>query len=111
MTSIRHVLRSAAALAAAVTVLVACAAVAAPAAFATHVPPPGMGDLGTQVAPPVTVGGMPGWQITLIALAAALLGSRTSRSPRPGTGSAPAHHRTNRLTHRHPAQPNDQHSP
>ena len=75
MTSIRHVLRSAAALAAAVTVLVACAAVAAPAAFATHVPPPGMGDLGTQVAPPVTVGGMPGWQITLIALAAALLGA------------------------------------
>ena len=79
MTSIRHVLRSAAALAAAVTVLVACAAVAAPAAFATHVPPPGMGDLGTQVAPPpvptVTAGGMPGWQITLIALAAALLGA------------------------------------
>jgi hypothetical protein len=78
MISIRRILHSVAAvLAAAVTILVASAAAGAPAAFATHVPPPGMGDPGTQVAPPpvhtVTLGGMPGWQITLIAVGAALL--------------------------------------
>ena len=50
---------------------------AAPAALAMRVPPPG--DAG-GVPPPasaqihtVVTGGMPGWQITLIALAAALL--------------------------------------
>ena len=76
MISIRRILRSATAtatavLAAAVTTLVA----SAPAAFATRVPPPGMGDPGTQVAPPLvhTLGGMPGWQITLIAVGASLL--------------------------------------
>lgn len=78
MISIRRILRSAAAvLAAAVTTVVASAAGAAPAAFAIQVPPPGLGDPGTAVAPPtvhtVTVGGMPGWQITLIAVGAALL--------------------------------------
>ena len=54
-------------------------------AFAVHVPPPGSGSgsgvstspVGTT-APPVevhtvVVGGMPGWQITLIAIVAALL--------------------------------------
>ena len=48
---------------------------AAPAAFATNVPPPGMGDPGTMPPPvhTVTVGGTPGWQITLIAIGAALL--------------------------------------
>ena len=80
MISIRRILHSAAAaLAAAVTTVVASAAAAAPAAFATRVPPPGLGDPGTPVAPPpvhtVTVGGMPGWQITLIAVGAALLGA------------------------------------
>jgi hypothetical protein len=79
MISVRRILRSAAAavLAAAVTTVVASAAAAAPAAFAIQVPPPGLGDPGTPVAPPpvhtVTVGGMPGWQITLIAVGAALL--------------------------------------
>jgi hypothetical protein len=55
--------------------LVACTA-AAPAAFAVRVPPPGMGDQAGQLVPPavhmVVVGGMPGWQITLIAAGAAL---------------------------------------
>ena len=49
---------------------------ASPAAFAERVPPGG--DSGTIVPPPSPVrvineGGMPGWQITLIALAAALV--------------------------------------
>jgi hypothetical protein len=55
---------------------VLAAAVSAPAAFAVHVPPPG----GTRVSPPVVLqthtivqGGMPGWQIALIAVVAALL--------------------------------------
>jgi hypothetical protein len=46
---------------------------AAPAAFAMTEPPPGGSD--GSSAPPVqliTVGGMPGWQIALIALGAAL---------------------------------------
>ena len=55
----------------------ACYATATPAAFAMRVPPPGVGDLGTQsgLIPvrTLTVGGMPGWQITLIAIGAALL--------------------------------------
>jgi hypothetical protein len=48
---------------------------AAPAALAVHVPPPG-GSAGTPApSDPATVvaGGMPGWQITLIAVGAALL--------------------------------------
>jgi hypothetical protein len=74
MISIRRIHRSAAAvLAVVVTPLVACA----PAAFATQVPPPGMGDPETQVVPSlghaVRLGGMPGWQITLIAVGAALI--------------------------------------
>jgi hypothetical protein len=48
----------------------------APAALAIRVPPPG-GYGGTVQAPPqvhtIVTGGMPGWQITLIALAAALV--------------------------------------
>ena len=50
----------------------------APAAFATNVPPPGI--TGTTHGKPVpstvhmvTTGGMAGWQITLIAVAAALV--------------------------------------
>jgi hypothetical protein len=49
-----------------------------PAAFAVRVPPPGGYD-GTVQAPPevhtIVIGGMPGWQITVIAIAAALLGA------------------------------------
>jgi peptidoglycan/LPS O-acetylase OafA/YrhL len=51
------------------------AAAAAPAAFADPVPPIGGG--GTVAPPPpaqiVVAGGMPGWQIALIALGAAVL--------------------------------------
>ena len=49
---------------------------AAPAAFAENVPPPGEGSGIAPPPPPVRViaeGGMPGWQITLIALTAALV--------------------------------------
>jgi hypothetical protein len=48
---------------------------ASPAAFAVHVPPPG--GAGTVQPPPqvhtLVMGGMPGWQITLIAVAAAVI--------------------------------------
>jgi hypothetical protein len=54
----------------------AAAATAAPAAFALPVPPVGGGD-GTVAPPPpaqtVVTGGMPGWQIALIAVGAAIL--------------------------------------
>jgi hypothetical protein len=55
--------------------LLACTA-AAPAALAVHVPPPG--DYGGPgQAPPqvhaIVVGGMPGWQIVLIAVAGAVV--------------------------------------
>jgi hypothetical protein len=49
---------------------------AAPAAFAERVPPRGQGSGIAPPPPPVRViaeGGMPGWQITLIALTAALV--------------------------------------
>jgi hypothetical protein len=48
----------------------------APAALAMRVPPPGGGSGIAPPPPPVRViaeGGMPGWQIALIALAAALV--------------------------------------
>jgi hypothetical protein len=50
-------------------------AAAVPAASASIIPIPGDGPYGPVPAPAVrviTAGGMPGWQITLIALAAAL---------------------------------------
>jgi hypothetical protein len=54
---------------------VLAAAITMPAALAVHVPPPG----GTTGSPPVVVhtrtiveGGMPGWQIVLIAIGAAV---------------------------------------
>jgi len=89
MNPIRHIRRSAAVLAG-----LACAwlglAAAAPAAFARIIPPPaGMGSipasagLGT-VPPPATVtrivvlGGMPGWQIALIAIGAALFAAASA---------------------------------
>jgi hypothetical protein len=51
-------------------------AAAVPAASASIIPVPGDGPYGPVPAPAVrviTAGGMPGWQITLIALAAALV--------------------------------------
>ncbi len=56
----------------------------ASAAFASEVPPPG-GPAGIGPAPAVSVsdvvtGGMPGWQITLIALGAALLAATVAVS-------------------------------
>jgi hypothetical protein len=48
--------------------------IAAPAAFATNVPPPGMGTQERLGPPPVHQAaiGMPGWQIALITIGAAL---------------------------------------
>ena len=48
---------------------------AAPAAFARPLPPPGGSDGSSAPAPMqvITVGGMPGWQIALIAFGAALV--------------------------------------
>ena len=60
--------RLAAALAAVTCTLLASAAVM-PAAWAVNEIPPG----GPAQAPAVAAGGMPGWQITLIALGAALV--------------------------------------
>jgi hypothetical protein len=72
----RLIRRLAVALTALASALLAAAAAAAPAAFALPVPPVGGGD-GTVAPPPtvqtVVVGGMPGWQIALIAVAAAIL--------------------------------------
>jgi hypothetical protein len=51
-------------------------AAASPAALAIRVPPPGGYDRRVQPPPPVhtiVTGGMPGWQITLIAVAAAII--------------------------------------
>jgi hypothetical protein len=49
---------------------------ASPAALAVNVPPPG-GGAGTVQPPPqvhtIVTGGLPGWQITLIAIAAAII--------------------------------------
>ena len=66
--------RVTAALAVVAAGLLACAAVV-PAASAAIIPVPD-GPYGTTLAAPVpviTAGGMPGWQITVIALAAALI--------------------------------------
>jgi hypothetical protein len=71
MTHFRRIFAAVATLAGAVL-----AFTAAPAAFAERVPPPGQGSGIAPPPPPVRViaeGGMPGWQIALIALAAALV--------------------------------------
>jgi hypothetical protein len=71
MNHFRRIAVALAALASAVLTLAV-----APAAFAERVPPPGEGSGIAPPPPPVRViaeGGMPGWQITLIALAAALV--------------------------------------
>jgi hypothetical protein len=69
-----HIRRTLAALATLAGTLLAFTA-ASPAAFAVRVPPPGEGA-GPALAPPpvhtIVAGGMPGWQITLIAATAAL---------------------------------------
>jgi hypothetical protein len=74
MSRIQSIRRLAGFVAGLATALLA-AAIAAPAAFAMRVPPPG----GTTDSPPVVVhtrtlveGGMPGWQIALIAVGAAV---------------------------------------
>ena len=72
MNHIRRIAATLAGLAAAALALTA----ASPAAFAIRVPPPGDSG-GPAPAPPqihtIVTGGMPGWQITLIAAGAALL--------------------------------------
>lgn len=74
MTAIRRIFRPVTRLAAAAVALLA-GLLAAPAAFATNVPPPGLGDTGTSTTPAVvhtvTVGGTPGWQIALFIVVAA----------------------------------------
>ncbi|MGH3124351.1 MAG: hypothetical protein ACRDND_25480, partial [Streptosporangiaceae bacterium] len=77
MTAIRRIFRPATRLAAAAAALLA-GILAAPAAFASEAPPPGLGDTTSTPATPavvhtVTVGGTPGWQIALFIVAAALL--------------------------------------
>ena len=71
MTRIRRILTAVATLAGALLAFTA----ASPAALATRVPPPGE-NAGPVQAPPqvhtIITGGMPGWQIALIAAAAAL---------------------------------------
>ena len=76
MTAIRRIFRPVTTIAAAAVPLLA-GILAAPAAFASEVPPPGIGDTGAPAAPAVvhtvTVGGTPGWQIALFIVAAAVL--------------------------------------
>ena len=71
MTRIRRILTAIATLAGALLAFTA----ASPAALAIRVPPPGENAGPVQAPPPVhriVAGGMPGWQIALIAAAAAL---------------------------------------
>jgi hypothetical protein len=69
-------------------------AAAVPAASASIIPVPGDGPYGPVRAPAVrviTAGGMPGWQITLIAVAAALVAAAAAvflDRVRPGRRSA-----------------------
>jgi hypothetical protein len=69
-----HPIRRAAGALAVLAVVLLAATAAVPAAFALPVPPIG-GGTGPALAPPevrtVVVGGMPGWQIALIAAGAA----------------------------------------
>ena len=76
MNHFRRIFAAVATLAGAVLALAAT-----PAAFAMRVPPPGEGSGIAPPPPPVRViaeGGMPGWQIILIALAAALAAAATA---------------------------------
>ena len=95
LTAAARLRRITAALAAAALGVLAWAA-AAPAASARPIPESDFGDSGTGTTVRViTTGGMPGWQITLIAVAAALVAAaaavvldrtRTSRRPAPSAG-------------------------
>ena len=85
--------RIAAALAAAALGLLAWAA--APAAFAQVLPPEDNGPVPATTVRVITAGGTPGWQITMIAVAAALIAAvaavlldraRTSRRPASSAG-------------------------
>ncbi|HEV2240642.1 MAG TPA: hypothetical protein VGR98_06315 [Streptosporangiaceae bacterium] len=72
-----HPVRRSAVLLAALASTLLTAFTAAPAAFARAVPPPAGAGGGTVQTPPpqvhvVVAGGMPGWQIALIAVGAAL---------------------------------------
>ena len=71
-----HPIRRAAGILAGVAGALLAFTAAAPAAFAVIEPPPG-GPAGPVQPPPqvhtIVVGGMPGWQITLITVAAAVL--------------------------------------
>ena len=74
MIRIQHIRRFAAVLAGVACALLASAAPAVP-SFAMVAPPAGASDVAPAgpVTATVVAGGMPGWQITLIALGAALL--------------------------------------
>ena len=65
-------------LAALAATLLATTATTAPAAFALPVPPMGHGDATPPAVQTVVVGGMPGWQIALIAVAATASGERAA---------------------------------
>ncbi len=96
MTRVQHIRRLTAVLAGVACALVASAALAAP-SFAM-VPPPEApaGKPASLVTATVAAGGMPGWQITLIAAGAALLSAmaavlldraRTARRNMTGTAA------------------------
>ena len=75
-----HLIRRMAALLAGLTGSLLALSTASSAAFA-YVLPPGPSSGGTAALPPVhtvVTGGMPGWQITLIAAAAAILAATTA---------------------------------
>jgi hypothetical protein len=79
MHPIRHIRRLTVALAGLACAWLALAVAVPPAFAAMSVPPPGSGPPGIAVHPPVqlpvhtiAIGGMPGWQIALIAIGAAL---------------------------------------
>ena len=69
-----HLIRRAAAILAGLTASLLAISTAAPAALAYILPPhPAGGTAGLPPAQTIVTGGMPGWQITLIAAAAAIL--------------------------------------
>ena len=85
--------RITAALAAAALGVLAWAA-AAPAAFAHPLPPDDIGPVPATTVRVITTGGMPGWQITVIAVGAALVAAaaavfldRTRASRRPASSA------------------------
>jgi hypothetical protein len=69
-----HLIRRVAVIMAGLTVSLLAISTGAPAAFAYILPPhPAGGTAGLPSAQTIVTGGMPGWQITLIAAAAAIL--------------------------------------